>query len=47
MCFNEFCECTGDLSTCTEIEVKKHTKQIGAIWSKGEPKEKEIAIADR
>ena len=27
MCFDEFCECTGDLSTCTIIEVKKHTKR--------------------
>ena len=47
MCFNEFCECTGDLSTGTEIEVKKNTKRIGAIWSKGEPKEKDRATADR
>ena len=27
MFFDEFCECTGDLSTSTEIEVKKHTKR--------------------
>ena len=27
MLFDEFCECTGDLSTDTEIEMKKHTKQ--------------------
>ena len=27
MCFDEFCERTGDLSTCTKIEMKKHTKR--------------------
>ena len=27
MLFNEFCECTGDLSTSTETEVKKYTKR--------------------
>ena len=27
MCFDEFCECTGDLSTDTEIEMKKYTKR--------------------
>ena len=27
MWFDEFCECNGDLSTCTEIEMKKHTKR--------------------
>ena len=27
MCFDEFCECTGDLSTDTEIEMKKYTKK--------------------
>ena len=27
MCFNEFCECTGDLSISTETEVKKYTKR--------------------
>ena len=27
MCFDEFCESTGDLSTGTKIEMKKHTKQ--------------------
>ena len=32
MLFDEFCECTGDLSTSTEIEVKKvhKTKHFGA-----------------
>ena len=28
MCFNEFCECTGSLSTSTEIEVKNHTNGV-------------------
>ena len=27
MLFDEFCECTGDLSTGTEIEMKKYTKR--------------------
>ena len=27
MLFDEFCECTGDLSTDTEIEIKKYTKR--------------------
>ena len=27
MYFDEFCECTGDLSISTEIEVRKHTKR--------------------
>ena len=27
MLFNEFCECTSDLSTYTEIEMKKYTKR--------------------
>ena len=27
MLFDEFCECTGDLSTDTEIEMKKYTKR--------------------
>ena len=27
MCFDEFCECTGDSSTYMEIEMKKYTKR--------------------
>ena len=27
MLFDEFCECTGDLSTDTKIEMKKYTKR--------------------
>ena len=31
MLFNEFCECTGDLSTSTETKVKKYkTEHFGA-----------------
>ena len=46
MCFDEFCECTGDLSTCMEIEMKKHkkTEQSGA---KEKHRKKDSAIADR
>ena len=42
MCFNEFCECIGDLSTGIEINAKKHTKrshleQRRNIWKRTEP----------
>ena len=45
MLFDEFCECTGDLSTDTEIEIK--STQNGTFWSKGKRKEKDRAIADQ
>ena len=42
MCFNEFCECIGDLSTGIEIDAKKHTKRSNLeqrrnIWKRTEP----------
>ena len=46
MCSDEFCECTGDLSTGTKIEMKKYTKQ--SILEQRKTKEKKYrAIADR
>ena len=45
MLFDVFCECTCDLSTGTETEMKKYTKRN--IWSKGKHEEKDRAIADR
>ena len=46
MCFDEFCECTGDLSTGTKIEMKKDTKR--SILEQRKTKEKKYrAIADR
>ena len=38
MCFDELCECTGDLSTSTEIEVKKQTKQSNLEQGRNEEK---------
>ena len=44
--FDEFCECTSDLSICTKIEVKKHTKRRN-LEQKGETKIKDRIIIDR
>ena len=38
MYFDEFCECTSDLSTSTKIEVKKHTKRSNLEQKRNEEK---------
>ena len=40
MCFDEFCECIGDLRTNTEIETKKPIKRTNLEEEVSEIKEK-------
>ena len=41
MCFDEFCECIGDLRTNTEIETKKPEKQTNLEGKVSKIKEKD------